>query len=235
MATSGSINYSQSRTESIQEALELIGAYDPEETVSSADYDTCNRSLNMMLKTWSADGVRLWKRQTSSLTMVASQASYTLGSGGDLAIDKPLRFIEARRRDSNDIDTPLTAISWQEYTQLSDKTTTGTPTQYHYQPGRLLGTLYIWPTANSTIATNDTLEFTYYSAIEDMDTASDDFDLPSEWTETVAYNLAVRIAPKFQVPPEKLIMVSAMANSLYMQLTSWDEEDTSVMFGPDLQ
>ena len=144
MATSGSVDYNLTQTEVIYEALQLIGAYDPEETVESADFDTCSRSLNMMLKTWAADGVKLWKRSTSSLTLVADQKSYTFGTGGDLVINKPLRIVEARRREDN-IDTPLSPISWQEYTDLSSKATASIPTQYHYQPGTSTGTVYIWP------------------------------------------------------------------------------------------
>lgn len=234
MATSGSVDFSLTRNQAIREALELAGVYEVGETPTPDDYDTCSRSLNMMLKTWATDTVKVWKRQTASLTLVASQQSYTLGPGGDLVIDKPLRIIEARRRASN-VDTPVESISWQEYTDLSAKTTASKPTQYHYQPGLTTGALYVWPTADATTAADETLQLTYYSIVEDMDAASDDFDFPSEWTETVAYNLAVRIAPKFRVPLASMSDVVSIATNLYESLTSWSQEDSGVYFGVDYQ
>lgn len=232
MATSGSVDYTLTQSEVIYEALQLIGVYDPEETISSADFDTASRSLNMMLKTWSADGVKLWKRATATLTLVADQKSYTIGTGGDLVINKPLHIIEAYRTES-DIDTPLDAISWQEYIELSSKATSSIPTQFHYQPGNTTGTLYIWPVADATAAANITINLTYYSYLEDMDAISNNFDFPTEWLETIAYNLAVRIAPKFQRPLSAIPEVAQMAQVLYQQLRSWDEEDTSIFFGVD--
>lgn len=234
MATSGSVDYNLTQTEVIYEALQIIGVYDPEETIESADFNTCSRSLNMMLKTWAADGVKLWKRKTATLTLVVDQKSYTLGPGGDLVINKPLRIIEARRVE-NDIDTPLMPISWQEYTDLSSKSTASIPTQYHYQPGTSTGTFYIWPVADSSAASNITIELTYFSYLEDMDSINDDFDLPSEWLETIAFNLAVRVAPKFQRPLGMIPEVVQFAQGLYQQLRSWDEEDTSVYFGVNFE
>jgi len=234
MATSGSVDFTLTQTEVIYEALQIIGVYDPEETIEAADFDTCSRSLNMMLKTWAADGVKLWKRKTATLTLVADQKSYTLGPGGDLVINKPLRIIEARRIQDS-IDTPLMPISWQEYTNLSSKATASIPTQYHYQPGISTGTFYIWPVADSSAASNITVELSYFSYLEDMDAISNNFDLPTEWLETIAFNLAVRIAPKFQRPLSAIPEVVQFAQGLYQQLRSWDEEDTSVYFGVNFQ
>ena len=231
--SSGSVDFSLNRNDVIQEAMELIGVYDVGMGMSNEDISSCARSLNMMVKSWQAKDIKIWKISEGSLTLVASQSAYVLGPGGDLVIDKPLRIIEARIQDSSSIDIPLTKLSRTDYKLLSNKTTTGIPTQYYYQPGKTTGTLNIWPVPDATTAANYTGKVSYYSPLEDFDVSSDTPDFPSEWFGAIAYNLAVWIAPKFKVPLSSIPDVVGMAQDLLYIIETWDQEDVSVYFGVD--
>lgn len=234
MATSGSVDFAITRDEIITEALELIGRLASGDTAAAADVTTCAMSLNLMIKSWMADGVKIWKVSEGELTLVASQAAYTLGVGGDLVIDKPIRIVEARRnKTSSDIDTPLTAISRDEYMRLSNKTLESIPTQFYFQPGLTTSTFTLWPAPGTTEASDYTVKISYYSLIEDFDAAADNPDFPIEWGEALAYNLAVRIAAKFGVPPGAIPGVIALAGELKETAQTWDQEKTSVFFGVD--
>jgi hypothetical protein len=227
MATSGSTNYSLTRNDIIQEALELLGVLAAEETPAAADVATADRSLNMMVKGWAAKGINLWRQTEGSLSATALATSFTMGSGGDFTTARPLRISSARLSVSS-IETPLQEMSRQEYFDLPLKTSSGRPSGYYYDPQLTLGKIYVWPTVATGITA--TLKFTYQRTIEDFDAAGDEPDFPQEWFECLAYNLAVRLAPKFgaTTSPE----VADIALSTLDDLMGWDREPASVFFQP---
>lgn len=80
MATSGSVNFDQTRNEIINDALILCGAIEAGDvSVASEDTDYAARQLNRMVKAWQADGIRLWTRRQAYLFLDKSQGKYTLG------------------------------------------------------------------------------------------------------------------------------------------------------------
>jgi hypothetical protein len=227
VATSGNSNYSLTRNDIIQEALELIGVVAAEESPAAADVATADRSLNMMVKGWAAKGINLWRQTEGSLTATAGQASFTMGTGGDYTTARPLRISSARLSVSS-IETPLTEMSRQEYFDLPLKTSTGRPTGFYYDPQMSLGKIYLWPTVATGITA--TLKFTYQRTIEDFDVAGDEPDFPQEWFECIAYNLAARLAPKFGTTISQEVM--AIALGTLDDLMGWDREPASVFFQP---
>lgn len=80
MATSGSINFNQTRDEIIKDALYKIEVLDPAETVDEADLQLCARQLNRMVKSWQNRGIRLWTYSEIQVFLTASTESYSLGS-----------------------------------------------------------------------------------------------------------------------------------------------------------
>lgn len=227
MSTSGSSNYSLTRNDIIQEALELIGVVAAEESPVAADVATADRSLNMMVKGWVAKGINLWRQTEGSLSATAATASFTMGAGGDYTTARPLR-ISSARISVGGVETPLQEMSRQEYYDLPLKTSTGRPSGYYYDPQLSLGKIYLWPTVASGITA--TLKFTYQRTVEDFDAAGNEPDFPQEWFEAIAYNLAARLAPKFgtTTSPE----VAAIAIASLEDLMGWDREPASVFFQP---
>lgn len=80
MATSGSTNYSLTRSSLALLALQLAGVYGIGRTVSDEDSNLVNNLLNMQIKTWATKGLHLWSKERAYLFPVKSQASYLLGS-----------------------------------------------------------------------------------------------------------------------------------------------------------
>lgn len=149
-------------------------------------------------------------------------------------ISRPLQVVDARRHDfTSNIDTPCTPpMSRQEYNSLPNKSSTGEPTNFYYDPGLSVGTLYIWP-----ILTSVTSYFlaTCRFAIEDFDTAGDNPDLPQEWISALEWNLAVDAAPEYEVPLDKLTWIESRAEKYLDAAMGFNREAESVMFGPDME
>lgn len=85
MATSGSSDFNQTRTEIIQDALALIGVYGVGRTVSSEDMEYCANAFNRMVKSWQAKGLHLWSKEEAYLFPDADTSSFVLSSASTSA------------------------------------------------------------------------------------------------------------------------------------------------------
>jgi hypothetical protein len=90
MATSNSFDYSLTANDIITDALENIGALPAGEPIQSEDQTTALRSLNMMVKQWSANfdfapGLKAFSRKHGYVFMQKDQGVYNIGPTGDNA------------------------------------------------------------------------------------------------------------------------------------------------------
>ena len=83
MATSGSIDYVVTRDDIITEALELLGVLGEGQSASANQLSSCARTLNMMVKSWQADGMNLSALQRTYVFLEKNKSEYTLTSSGD--------------------------------------------------------------------------------------------------------------------------------------------------------
>jgi len=145
-------------------------------------------SLNSMLHGWQTEGIGLWLNKKIEVSAVSGSKSYDLGA----AIPRPLFIIEGKRITSG-VETPLLQITRSEYLSIQDKTTSGTTSQFYYDPQLITGILYVWPPSDNA---TDTFEFTIKQPMTDFDADVEDGEFPPEWRDAVITNLAVRISIK---------------------------------------
>lgn len=224
MATSGSTNYSLTAQQIVNQALYLLNVVPEGDTPPSADSAGALTSLELMLKTWGAAG-RLWLTASTTQALTASTASYTLSAG-------TYRVLSVRRRTSS-IDTPLFPLSRDEYDELPNKSGAGMPVNWYQDNQRATTVLYVWLVPDATIAASTTLYLTYARIIEDLDSLSNDPDVPQEWLETLVYNLAAIRGPKYGLAGDPNFKeIRDRAAGLYGALASIDQESTSVYLQP---
>lgn len=233
MATSSSYNFNPTRDEIIQSSLRLLGVGHRGESVPADEINDASMALNIMLKSWQADGLQLWKREEKSITLVASQRVYTLGPSGNVTMQRPLRLLEVVRRDSSNIDVPLNVLSKNEYWGLSNKFSEGAPVSYHYDPQLTNGDLYLWQVPDTTVAAEYTVEIVYHIPFEDMDSTTDNFDCPTEWLQAIKFGLAVDLAPEYGIDLPQQYRLQKQFDTAYEKALSWDQEDTSIFFQPN--
>ena len=85
MATSGSINFTQTRNELIQDALALIGVYGIGRTISGEDMAFSANMFNKMVKSYQTQGLHLWAKEEAYLFIADNTAEYTLSSDSSSA------------------------------------------------------------------------------------------------------------------------------------------------------
>jgi hypothetical protein len=204
---------------------------------------------------WLDSGVTFW-------TTVASVAGTTLtltdplpsqASAGAIVaayspgtLSRPLRVPAARRYqfaglNGTPIETPMSVMSRTDYANTPNKSTTGTPTQFFYDPSISssswitpysptpgAGQMFIWPSPSNNL---NAIKFTAQRPLQDFTTQANLADLPQEWLLTLRYNLAVALAPEYDCAPQRFQMIKALADEYLQTNKDWDREPESVMFG----
>jgi len=147
---------------------------------------------------------------------------------------RPEKILDVSRVDSSGNETQITVISRDEYENLPNKTTAGTPVNCHYERNLGAGRLYVWPVASAQAVSDFTINITYQSQFEDMDSATDNFDFPPEWLEPISLGLAHRLAPKYGIKAgERDRLYRDMNEALDLAL-GHDNEEASVYFQPEM-
>ena len=184
--------------EIIEDAYERIGF----QGVSGNQLKTARRSLNIMFQEWANRGLHYWEVGNNSITLVNNQAVYTIfRSTGDGTSDATAIYgvddiLEAVYRNSSSVDSPLTKISRSTYQALSNKTATGTPSQYFVQRfiDKITITLYLTP---GSAEAGKFLNFYFVKRIQDVGDYTNATDVPYRFVPCMGAGLAFYLAQKF--------------------------------------
>ena len=198
--TSGTATFDKnfSIDEIVEEAYERIG----QQNVSGYQLKSARRSLNILFQEWANRGLHYWEVANNNITLVADQAVYTMfRSTGDGTSDATAVYgvddvLEASFRNSN-VDTPLTKINRSAYQALSNKTSTGQPTQYFVQRfiDKITITLYLTPGSSEA---GNTINYYFVKRIQDVDsTYTDATDVPYRFVPCMVSGLAFYLAQKY--------------------------------------
>lgn len=187
-----------------------------------------------------SDGITFWTTVNGSpVADVVTLTDALLGAteAGNYAlayttkIVRPLKVPKARLLTLNGLnETPMTILSRQEYMDLPQKLSPGTPTQWFYSPQRDTGLLYVWPVPETSAWA---VRFTWYRPLQDYLSPNNTSDFPQEWITPLMWNLSKELAPSFDVPDAKWAKVKEMADTYAIIATSYDRESEPVQFGLD--
>lgn len=148
-------------------------------------------------------------------------------------LERPLRIIDAWIRQTGGNDTPVQLIPREHYNRFGQKTSTGTnPTQLYYDPQVNSGNLYLYPQFQNA---DNPLYIEFQRPIDDFAASGDDFDLPQEWGNALKYNLALLIAPEYDVPDSKFKQLQYIATTSFDLIDGYDQENASLFLQPDSQ
>ena len=199
--TSGTTTFEKgfSISDIVEESFERIGI----QGVSGYQLKSARRSLNILFQEWANRGLHYWEVANNNITLVNNQATYTMfrstadGTSSATAVYGVDDILEASYRNSN-VDTPLTKVSRSQYQAFSNKTSTGTPSQYFVQRfiDKITVTLYLTPGSSEA---GKFLNYYYVKRIQDAGDYTNDADVPYRFvpcmTAGLAYYLAIKQAP----------------------------------------
>lgn len=224
MATSGTTTHNPVFNDILYAALRNVGAYNSNGGApTAAQLADANSALNDMLKEWQGDGLS-WLKQYVYVTMVAAQASYSIGpTSADLVhsdtgaatdyLQRPLKVHGATRRSSAGDEVPITPISRSDYLRLTNKASTGSVVQFYYDPQMGNGKLFVYPTPATGVTDKVCLDVDRIIEDAGTDGSTQTLDIPPDWINAVKYNLAFRISGEYgmQIADRSLLAKEAAA------------------------
>ena len=190
--------------ELIKSALRAIGAIDPHITPTEKEMSDALEALNLMLESWHSNSLLVYVLTEYSHVLVANDAEYTIGSGGDFNTTRPFSIMGGFIR-SGDIDYPLDIIGGAEYNSLSDKAISSIPTMLNYLPESPLGKIRLFPAPYSAYYLHIQNK-TPLAEITDLNTA---VSLEPGYKAAIKWNLAVEIAPEWDVDVSQVVAMRA--------------------------
>lgn len=230
-------SYTVSRDTIITTALRKLQVIELGVTPNADTLTNSAQSLNIMIKAWQSQGIKLWTIDEYTLPLVAGQNTYTIGPAGpDLTANKPLKVIQAWLRNiqsTPNIDTPLQLLSKQEYNILGSKLSTGTTNSVFYDPRVTNGILYIYLTPDAITATNFQLHFVAQRPMTDISIGTDIPDFPNEWMQALIWGLADELAIEYGCHINQRQEIALKADKYRKELEDWDVEYSSTLFTPD--
>jgi len=198
----------------INDALGLLGVYQPGDTLSDADAQRGLTTLDDMMDAWSNESLSCYAILEQSTVLVPGKQSYTIGPGGDINTTRPLRLITgpgaAYVQDSNGNNYGMevvTKMQWNMIGNRSNIVTSNFPDTLYYDPQWPLGILNFnpWPSAAYTAFWDSYLQLGDYAEL------TSSINLPPGYALAMKTNLACFLKPYFtdaKLPDDVILQAS---------------------------
>ena len=231
--TSGTTTFEKgfSISDIVEEAYERIGI----QGVSGYQLKGARRSLNILFQEWANRGLHYWEIANNSITLVNNQSVYTMfrapsdGTSSATAVYGVDDILEPSYRNAQSIDTPLTKINRSTYQALSNKSSTGSPSQYLVQRfiDKITVTLYLTP---GTSEAGNFFNYYYVKRIQDAGDYTNDADVPYRFVPCMVAGLAYYLAVKFS--PDRIQVLKMLYEDELQRALQEDGSSSSSFITP---
>lgn len=210
----------------IRRALMMLGVSDKTSPLDALDAEDCLITLNRMLDTWAQDKVLVWSVPIADFQLIAGQALYRYGTGGDFNSPRPASIdamsIVNQNNPALPAEIPISMFSIQEWQAIPVKNITSPMPLGCFDdesfPFRNL-TFYPIPSINvpARIYSWQSLPF-----FPDLTTP---LSFPPAYLEAIDYNLAVQVSALFP-PAQPSAVIVARATATLSLLRTANTETT---------
>ena len=194
----------------IKGSMRLIGAIAAGETPSASETADGLTALNDMIDSWSNEHLLIPSKVIEKFDLVASTASYTMGSSGDFNTTRPLKIDLAYLEEQSSspvFEMPIEILNQKQYGDITTKTLTSTfPTKLFVEYEYPLVELIFWPvpTATDKVVLHSWKPLTTYAL------SSTTVSVAPGYSRALRYNLAIELAPEFGKEPPASVVAIAM-------------------------
>lgn len=176
--------------DAITRAMKALGTLGRQEVPSAQEFTDGLYCYNQLLESWSTQKLMSYATLQRSFTLTANDQSYTIGSGGDINVTRPIDITQAFVRDGNNQDHPLTIVSREIWNNIGLKTTTSEyPHTLFYDSTYPLATIYVFPVPTEA-------RTVFYDSVLNQVTASTgsmSISMPPGYERTFISNLALEL------------------------------------------
>jgi hypothetical protein len=181
----------------IEAAMRKINMLAAGETVSAEDASVGLKCLNSLMTALEIEAMFNRTTTNTSFTLPANTTSRTIGPAQQIAMICPTKILKGSFCRVGGIDYPLTPVSESDYNDISLKSSIGSvaPAVCFFDGGAPTGTVYFWPSASTSVEVH--LLSPEPGGVAATTSTTYDFG-PGE-QRMVEHNLAVDLAPEFNV------------------------------------
>lgn len=212
-------------------ALRKIGQYTVGETLKSEDASTGLEQLNAMLDMWSNEHLAVYNNVENVLTLTPGKANYTIGTGGDFNVSRPLRITGAYTRLSptgSSVDYPCQEVSFEKFAAIGLKSQPGPwPKMMYYNTGFPLSTVQLWPVPSQGAEFHlwADMTFTQFTSL------TQSVNMPQGYFLALQTNLACLLAPEYGTEPSPQLVAQARSTKKILKATNMTPVATSTFDG----
>jgi hypothetical protein len=212
-------------------ALKDIGALGIGQAISAEDTADALATLNMMLGQWQGERLSVYHLVDTAIPSTGAQ-SYTVGAGGNFNIQRPIAINAAYARlnagSATPIDYPVAIIdSREDYSRIALKALQSFPSYVYYDPAFPLGNLIFYPAPNNTFE----LHVVTMEALPQFAAPATVVSLPPEYMAAIRYNLALYLAPSYQIEPQRALVQLAMNAKRVVKRMNWQGQSMTMPRG----
>lgn len=196
----------------IRQALKKAGVLGVGQNPRAEDINDAFADLNDMVGQWARQRWLIYHLVELSKVSTGAQ-SYTVGPGGDLdIIQRPDRleaafFRQIVQSQPNQIDYPLEILEAREdYNNIALKSLASFPQLIFYDADYPLGKIYPWPIPQANIYS---VFITVKAVLNAFTNVASTIILPPEYMAALKWNLAARLRPAYQLPPDPSVTAFA--------------------------
>ena len=178
----------------IEGALRPLNVLTGNTRLTAEEISDTLQALNWMLDSWSNENLKIYHVTRETFTLTSGLNPHTIGPGGNLNTTRPTRIIQATITISG-VDYPLELIGVDDYEAIRLKTLqTAWPIYAYLENDFPLAKLYTWP-----INTGNVINLQQEKPLTNFASAYDTVTLPPGYADAIRFNLALRMAPEFQI------------------------------------
>jgi hypothetical protein len=211
-------------------ALRLLRVKPTDVTLDAEDMQIGLQVLNEMLDSWAVEQLLLYQVVRETFSLSAGHNPHTWGAGGDFNSARPIEIVAASISvgSTPSVDIPLQSISYDAYEAVRLKSlVTNYPREYYNDNAYPLSNIYLYP-----IPAGSKINFQSYKALTLFDFPETIVTLPQGYVRALRFNLAVELAPEYQVDVEPTIQM--IATTTVGKLKSLNYRPTMALIDPGL-
>lgn len=223
MAVATTATWSPPVDDIIRQGAQLCGIVPLGRSLLDEQMEHAREMLKSALQHLSALGVGLCQWQNTTLALTAGTAAYTLAAD-TIGVEFPMMLAVTGETSQ----TQVLRYTWEEYQQITDKTTSGAPTAC-YEEATHSVVLTFWPIPEQGY----TLSYRRQRLIRDADSGFN-VDLRHRWTEALVYTMAHKLALASSLGVERVRYLQEQADQKVAAARGREHESGDLTLCPDI-
>jgi hypothetical protein len=191
----------------IDRALRMLGVRNLGFPLTQEEQEQGLEALNTMLLSWSSERMFVQGTVVDTFSTVPGTSSYAIGPGAVVNTSRPETIVSAYVR-GNSTDFMLMPMGAEGYDSIALKSTSKIPEGYFYDGSYPTSTINLYPVPDAVypVSIRSIKEIGSYTSV------AVNHGLEGDYENSVSYNLAVHLAPKYGIQADPaIITVAAMS------------------------